>query len=73
MKILSLLLQLIVNIMVGFLKRVQDLYMRCAFGKDPKVLKKSFYELVDKDMNRNPVPMSNFKGSVLLVTNVASK
>lgn len=33
----------------------------------------SFYETVDKDMSGKVVEMSDFAGSVLLVTNVASK
>ena len=57
----------------SFVKKVQDAGTRAMFGKDPKVLKQHFYELVDKDMSFKEVPMSNFKGSVLLVTNVASQ
>jgi len=31
------------------------------------------YDLVDKDMDGEEVPMSTFKGDVLLIVNVASK
>jgi hypothetical protein len=32
----------------------------------------SFYDLVDKDMNGNPVPMSNYQNQMLCIVNVAS-
>ena len=77
MNILSQVLQFILgfigNMLKSFVKKVQDAGTRAMFGKDPKVLKQHFYELVDKDMSFKEVPMSNFKGSVLLVTNVASQ
>jgi len=56
-----------------FTKKLQDAGTRLLFGKEPKVLKQNFYELVDKDMAWKVVSMSDFKGSVILVTNVASQ
>ena len=35
--------------------------------------KTAFYDLVDKDMDGNPVKMDTFKGDVLCLVNVASK
>jgi len=55
------------------MKRLQDGLTKVIFGKEKKVLKASFMELIDKDMSGKEVPMSNFKGSVLIVTNVASQ
>jgi hypothetical protein len=43
------------------------------YGADNTVLKSSFRELVDRNMLEKEVPMSDYKGNVLLVTNVASK
>ena len=47
--------------------------LKVAYGRDPKVEKSNFYDLVDKNMQGGDVPMSDFEGSVILVTNVASK
>ena len=47
--------------------------LKVVYGRDPKVEKSNFYDLVDKNMQGGEVPMSDFEGSVILVTNVASK
>ena len=72
MNIFLFILNLILSMMKSIAKKFQDLGTRAVFGKEPKVLKTNFYDLVDKNMDRKVVPMSNFKGDVLLVTNVAS-
>jgi len=54
-------------------KTIQDGATKAIFGKEAAVTKTHFYELIDKDMKRVEVPMSNFKRHVLLVTNVASQ
>lgn len=72
MNIFLFILNLILSMMKSIAKKFQDLGTRAIFGKEPKVLKTNFYDLVDKNMDRKVVPMSNFKGDVLLVTNVAS-
>lgn len=43
------------------------------YGKETPTTKEAFYDLVDRDMEGNEVKMSSFKGSVLCITNVASK
>jgi len=55
------------------MKRLQDSITRVVFGKDPKVTKAAFAQLIDRDMAGKEVPMSDFLGSVVLVTNVASE
>jgi hypothetical protein len=55
------------------MKRLQDSVTRVIFGKDPKVTKATFAQLIDTDMSGKEVPMSNYLGSVVLVTNVASE
>jgi len=46
---------------------------RAIFGRETVTMKNSFYDLTDVDMTGKKVPMSNFKGDILLVVNVASK
>mmetsp|Transcript_9614 Transcript_9614/g.14451 ORF Transcript_9614/g.14451 Transcript_9614/m.14451 type:complete len:121 (+) Transcript_9614:163-525(+) len=41
-------------------------------GKENPNTKENFYDLVDKNMDGEEVSMSDFKGSVLLLVNVAS-
>eukprot|EP00586_Coscinodiscus_wailesii_P019003 CAMPEP_0172518756 /NCGR_PEP_ID=MMETSP1066-20121228/291007_1 /TAXON_ID=671091 /ORGANISM="Coscinodiscus wailesii, Strain CCMP2513" /LENGTH=174 /DNA_ID=CAMNT_0013301199 /DNA_START=156 /DNA_END=680 /DNA_ORIENTATION=- len=41
------------------------------YGKEQSAVKETFGDLVDKDMDGNEVKMSSFKGSVLVITNVA--
>lgn len=53
--------------------KAHDAVNRLMFGKEAKVLKSSFYELIDRDMLGKEMPMSNYKGDVLMVVNVASK
>ena len=56
-------------VILAILKILQDRY----FGYEKVTDKESFYDLVDKNMNKEDVLMSSFKGDVLLVVNVASK
>ncbi len=56
----------------SFAKSIQSRVSKALYGKEVVTLKQSFYELVDRDMNGKEVPMSAFKGDVLLVVNVAS-
>jgi hypothetical protein len=63
---------------MSFLRRsvgkAQDLATRAIFGKEKPISSDmSFYSLVDRNMAGEEVPMSNFKGKVLCVVNVASK
>jgi len=60
------------SLILMIMKRLQDCLTRAIFGKERKVLKGSFLELIDRDMDGKEVAMSNFTGSVLVVTNVAS-
>jgi hypothetical protein len=53
--------------------KLQDGATSLIFGKDGGTTKQTFYELSDTDMNGNSVSMSQFKGDVLCVVNVASK
>ena len=53
--------------------KAHDAVNRLMFGKEAKNLKASFYELIDRDMFGKEVPMSNYKGDVLMVVNVASQ
>ena len=55
------------------LKKLQDAVTYMRFGTDPPIMKALFYDLVDKNMDGEEVQMSQFKGSVLLLVNVASK
>jgi hypothetical protein len=51
---------------------MQDAVNRAVFGKEIPTSVDAFYKIVDKDMKGEEVLMSNFKGSVLCVVNVAS-
>ena len=55
------------------LGRLQDSIIRTFAGVDGGTEKDNFYDCVDKNMNGETVPMSKYKGNVLLVVNVASK
>ena len=55
------------------LRAAQDLMFRVRSGIEPACAKAHFYDLVDQDMDGKEVPMSQFKGDVLLLVNVASK
>jgi len=46
---------------------------RLMFGKEARNLKAHFYELIDRDMLGKEVPMSKYKGDVVMVVNVASQ
>ena len=52
---------------------VQDAVNLAVFGKEILTNVDEFFKIVDRDMKGDEVPMSNFKGSVLCVVNVASK
>lgn len=52
---------------------IQDSSTKLLFGAEAGTAKTSFYDLVDRDMDRNEVKMDKFKGDVLCVVNVASK
>jgi len=52
---------------------MQDGVIRLIAGTGKRTDKTSFYDCVDKSMSGEIVPMSKFKGDVLLVVNVASK
>lgn len=62
-----------ISVVFTFLKLIQDMLTRVLFGYEKVTTKESFYELVDKNMKKEDVPISLFKGSVLLIVNVASK
>ncbi len=51
----------------------QDFLTRLFHGKEKKSTTKDFYDLVDTDINGREVRLSEYKGQVLLVINVASK
>ena len=53
--------------------RLQDSVIRTFAGVDGGTEKSSFYDCVDKNMEGEDVPMSKYKGNVLMVVNVASK
>ena len=53
--------------------RAQDTVTRMAYGKESGSVPMSFYECTDRSMDGTPVPMSQYKGDVLLLVNVASK
>lgn len=59
-------------IVFAMLKAIQDLATKTIYGKEKVTLIQSFYQIGDKDMEKKEVPMSSFKGDVLLVVNVAS-
>lgn len=52
---------------------ILDAGTKLIFGSEKVTSKMNFYELVDKKMDGTVVPMSTYKGNVLLVVNVASK
>ena len=53
--------------------KIQDAVNVAVFGQEIPTNVDAFFKLVDRDMKGDEVPMSNFKGSVLCVVNVASK
>jgi glutathione peroxidase len=55
------------------LGKAMDGVNRMIFGAEAKVLKTAFYECIDRDMLEKEVPMSKYKGDVVMVVNVASK
>lgn len=55
------------------LSKIHDGVNRMMFGKEARNLKTHFFELIDRDMFGKEVPMSNYKGDVLMVVNVASQ
>jgi len=59
--------------MFRVLGKVQDKVTKAMYGKEVPVQTKSFYDLMDRDMDGREVRMSDFKGYVLCVVNVASK
>jgi len=63
--------------MSGFLRRsfgaAQDSITRMMYGVETAASVASFYDCADKTMNGDAVKMSQFKGDVLLLVNVASK
>jgi hypothetical protein len=63
--------------MSGILKRglnmAQDALTTVMHGIEPNCTRVSFLDCVDRDMLGNEINMSSFKGSVLIVVNVASK
>ena len=58
---------------MGLFSAAQDFVTRRRFGVENPNTKANFYDLVDKNMSGEEVRMSDFKGSVLLLVNVASK
>lgn len=61
------------TVVMAILKMMQDRFVKTMYGYEKVTTKASFYELVDKNMNREDVPLSMFRGNVLLIVNVASK
>lgn len=55
------------------LGRLQDTVIRTLAGVDGGTEKTNFYDCADKNMDGETVPMSKYKGDVLMVVNVASK
>jgi len=51
----------------------QDGLTRVMYGAEKGIAKSSFYDLVDKNLSGEQVPMATFEGDVLLLVNVASK
>lgn len=54
-------------------QRLQDKWIRFAFGKEKVTDTENFYDVVDVDMDGNLCKMSKYRGKILLVMNVASK
>ncbi len=56
------------------LKKVQSVGMRLLYGREKVTNASSFYDLTDTLIDgKTKVPMSTYKGDVVLVTNVASQ
>lgn len=66
-------LVLLFTMLKSFIKSTQDIATKALYGWETTTAKKSFYELVDKDMNGKSVNFNSFKDSIVLVVNVASK
>jgi hypothetical protein len=60
------------NMLRRGLGKIQDAVNLAVFGKEMPTNVDAFFKIVDRDMKGDEVPMSNFKGSVLCVVNVAS-
>jgi hypothetical protein len=50
--------------------KAQDATTRLMYGAEKHVTATSFYDCVDRNMDGNEVPMSTFKGNVVIVVNV---
>jgi hypothetical protein len=61
------------NSLFRALGAAQDAATKVLYGKEQKISKTAFTELVDRNMNGEEVKMSGFVGDVLLLVNVASK
>lgn len=63
--------------MTSFLKKglakAQDGVTKAVFGKETPTSIDAFYKIVDNNMKGEEVPISNYKGSILAIVNVASK
>ena len=60
--------------MVWFVKRLQDFVNLCLFGTEKITTVGSFYSIADKLIDgKTNVNMSQYKGNVVVVTNVASQ
>lgn len=66
------LLFLLLTMLKSMIKGLQDVGTKAVFGSETVTTKESFYQLIDKNMNFEEVPMSKYKDNVLLVVNVAS-
>jgi len=55
------------------LNKVTSLVYRAAHGADATTTASSFYDLVDRLPNGESAPMEAYRGSVLLIANVAAK
>lgn len=65
---------LLLNVLIFFFKKVQDVITLTMFGKEKVSTVTSFYNLTDTLIDgKTAVPMSTYKGDVVLVTNVASQ
>jgi len=64
----------ILSVMVWFVKRLQDFGNLCLFGTEKITTVRSFYSIADKLIDgKTDVNMSQYKGNVVVVTNVASQ
>jgi len=64
----------ILSVMVWFVKRLQDFGTLCLFGTEKITTARSFYSIADKLIDgKTDVSMSQYKGNVVVVTNVASQ